>query len=54
MEQKRKEENIEKKKSCFFVSIVENYLQSNQYKNLFFEIRHIKTKYISFLISVYL
>ena len=53
MEQKINEENIEK--NLVFVSTLEKHLQSNQYQNLFFEIRYIRTKYVYFgwfLISV--
>ena len=32
-----------------FVSTLEKHLQSNQYLDLFFEIRHIRTKYVFFL-----
>ena len=32
-----------------FVSTLEKHLQSNQYQDLFFEIRHIRTKYVYFL-----
>ena len=31
------------------VSTLENHLQSNQYQDLFFEIRHIRTEYVYFL-----
>ena len=33
----------------FFQKIKEKHLQSNQYQDLFFEIRHIRTKYVYFL-----
>ena len=33
----------------YFVSTLEKHLQSNQYQDLFFEIRHIRTKYIYFV-----
>ena len=32
-----------------FVSTLEEHLQSNQYQDLFLEIRHIRTKYVYFL-----
>ena len=32
-----------------FVSTREKYLQSHQYQDLFFEIRHIRTNYVYFL-----
>ena len=32
-----------------FISTFEKHLQSNQYQDLFFEIRHIRTKYVYFL-----
>ena len=35
-----------------FVSTLEKHLESNQYQNLIFEIRHIRTKYVYFSISV--
>ena len=31
-----------------FVSTVEKHLQSSQYKDLFFDIRHTRTKYVLF------
>ena len=46
--------NEETKKSLkiilCFVSTLEKHSQSNQYQDLFFEIRHIKTKYIYILL----
>ena len=32
-----------------FISTLQRHLQSNQYQDLFFEIRHIRTKHIYFL-----
>ena len=43
MEQKISEENIEN--NLCFVSNLEKHLQSNQYQDLFFEIRHIRTQF---------
>ena len=40
--------NISKIILCF-VSTFEKHLQSNQYQDLFFEIRYIRTKYVYFL-----
>ena len=50
MAQKINEENIEN--NLVFVSTLEKHLQSNQYQDLFFEIRNIRTKYVLFSISV--
>ena len=47
MEQKINEE-ISKIILCV-VSTLEKHLQSNQYQDLFFKIRHIRTKYVYFL-----
>ena len=47
IEQKINEENI--KNNLVFVSTLENHLQSNQFQDPFFEIRHIRTKYVYFL-----
>ena len=46
MEQKINEENIEN--NPVFCIDPRKYLQSNQYQDLFFEIRHMRTKYIYF------
>ena len=46
MEEKVNEENIEN--NLVFVSTLEKYLQANQYQDLFFEICHIRTKYVCF------
>ena len=35
-----------------FVSTIEKHLQSNQYPDLIFEIRHIRTKYVYFLFQL--
>ena len=51
MEQKINEENIENN-LVYFVSTLEKHLQSNQYQDLFFEIRHIRTKYLYFLFQL--
>ena len=50
IEQKINEENI--KIILCFVSTLEKHLQSNQYQDLFFEIRHMTTKYIYFLFQL--
>ena len=34
------------------VSTLEKHLQSNQYQDLFFEIRHMTTKYVYFLFQL--
>ena len=47
MEQKINEENIEN--NIVFCINPRKHLQSNQYQDLFFEIRHVKTKYVYFL-----
>ena len=47
MELKINEENIEN--NLVFVSTLEKHLQPNQYQDLFFEIRHTRSKYVYFL-----
>ena len=47
MEQKINEENIEN--NLVFCIALEKHLQSNQYQDLFFDIDHMRTKYVYFL-----
>ena len=48
MEQKINEENTENN-LVFCIDPLKKHLQSNQYQDLFFEIRSIRTKYVYFL-----
>ena len=53
IEQKKKKKNEENLKIIVcFVSTLENHLQSNQYQDLFFEIRHMTTKYVHVLFQL--
>ena len=38
-----------KEEIVIFLTIVDKHLQSNQHKNLFFELCHIRAKYVYFL-----
>ena len=48
MEHKIKEENISKIILCFVLTL-EKHLQSNPYQDLFFEMLHIRAKYVYFV-----